>query len=398
MAKDILDELEKKSEDILRSNEELAEKLKRNQEAINGFFSQIEKMKSGDSYDPLLKKELEKIKSELENKKGIITALIDDLKPLEIDLTRREDVINALKARVDDQSRKIESLSKDLLNNSKQVQMLFDSNTALKKQAVEKDSMISVLKDKLNEKTSALKASEERASQAGLELTAAKKDVFAMQNRLGTIEKRVFTTDEQNQKLLYELMSQKERFKQLEAEIKETDSSKEILNAQYARSIEMIRKEEEEKKEIILKKYAQKMAVMNATISSLKSQLEQNKRLIEEKSRKEGALITDFNQRMRDLMKSDIDVGRALPVTESNADPMFDFRLDDDTKDTKSAFAAEIAGPEPIDKVEEIIPIVELAYEHGDEPDKIKHSLVSSGYSERDIEHAFSRLNLVVQK
>jgi hypothetical protein len=44
--------------------------------------------------------------------------------------------------------------------------------------------------------------------------------------------------------------------------------------------------------------------------------------------------------------------------------------------------------------MDEIIPMVELALDHGDDTSQIRKSLLSSGYSEKDVDEAFYALKI----
>jgi hypothetical protein len=414
MAKNnILKEIEKKSQDIMRSNEELAAKLKDNQDMITRFSDELEEIRASEGekgFEPATRKELENIKSELEDKKRLITELINDLKPVEVDIARRENMVDALNQRVDDQAAKIELISKDFIENKKELQQTVDANKELKTQIAEKDSMIKVLKDKLTEKTSLLKDVDQKNRDLEQETDSSKKQIFTLNNKIGALEKRIFSTDEQNQKLLYELKSQKEKVKALEASLTGRNIVIESQKAGQETNLEALRKEEEDKKVMIMQNHSKKIAAMNAAIALLKTKLEQQNRLLGEKASKERALIEEFNARMRELMLtrseasvdlSDIDMGTEPTegTEESTADKPFEssesemFKID--APEEESIEETETEGPS---KVDEITPMIELAMDHGDDVDQIKHSLLSSGYSEKDIEESISRLNIVEQK
>ena len=464
----ILDEIKKKSQEIMSSNEELAARLRKNQEVISRFSQELEGLKTGgEAFGPSVKEELNELKSDLEEKKRMVTELIDRLKPVEIDIARREDIAAALQQRIDDQAAKIESLSKELVDNRKQVQLLSESNSQLKKQAAEKNSIIKLIKDKLTEKSSLLNSIEEKNKELKKETEAyekriavlkeaigsvekrffssneqnqkfvnemkklkeklkhteielvekdrlaekasilervekkkkelereadeSKKEAFKLKNKISVIEKRVFSTNEQNQKLLYELMKMKERLKSAEDDLEEKDKLLEASSAEHTKSLKEFRKDEEEKKAMIIRNHSKKIAVMNATITSLKTKLLQQRRLIEEKARKEGTLINEFNSRMRELLAAnpslssvpeDIAFPEESTEEETAAEPAFE---------TESIVESSNSPP----RIEEILPMIELARDHGDTTDQIKHSLLSSGYSENDIDEAFSRLNII---
>ncbi|MBW2965259.1 hypothetical protein KY363_07415, partial [Candidatus Woesearchaeota archaeon] len=139
-----------------------------------------------------------------------------------------------LKRKLQDQQGKIDSIW-NLISDKKRVEQIVEENTALKKELAEKDGLMRVVKDKLTEKASMLKEVGERNSQTQQELESYKKQIFEFSNKIGAIEKRVYATDEQNQKLLYELMKHKERLKEAELELAEKDRLVELQNAQFSK-------------------------------------------------------------------------------------------------------------------------------------------------------------------
>ncbi|MBW2972078.1 hypothetical protein KY359_03505 [Candidatus Woesearchaeota archaeon] len=396
----ILEEIEKKSRDIMHSNEELAARLRQNQETISRFSEDFEKLRQDmaeEGLEPAARRELEKLKSELEDKKQLISDMIDDLKPIEIDLSRREDVFNALKQRVDDQSLKIESLSKDLLDNRKNLQALTGANSELRKQLAEKDGMVKVLKDKLTEKTTTLRDVDARNRDLEQQLDNYNKQVFALKNKIGAVENRVFATDEQNQKLLYEMLKVKERLRSAEQEIAKKDRLIAAQDAERAKSLEALRKEAEDRKLLIMKNHAKKVAAMNAAIDLLKAKLGNQQKVIEEKSRKENALMAEFGERMKELMATRFESPDAGIGDFSEAIPSFDEpAAAEEPEDVplESPFGPEEDDSGKPSRMDEILPMIELAVDHGDDASTIKHSLKSSGYSEKDIEEAFSQLHI----
>jgi len=408
--KDILLEIERKSQAIMRSNEQLAERLRQNQELIAKFSEDFESLKAdvgGDALDAATKKQLVQLKSDLEDKKHLIAEMIDDLKPVELDFARREDEISAFRQRIDDQARKIESLSKDMLENRKHSQSLISANSELKKSMAEKDGMLKVLKDKLNEKASLLKDVDERNRTIEQQADAYRKQVFALDNKVKAIEGRVFATDEQNQKLLYEMMRQNEKVKSLESSLAEKTALLDSQQDEFSRQLESLRKEESEKKIILMQNHAKRMSVLNATIDALKSKLMERQKALDEKSVREREIISDFSTKMREVLSTKEEVrlddlphfseawesAKAEMETEMRSVPEPPkFVLD--RKEDKAAVDSALL-PKGPSKIDEIIPMIELAIEHGDDLEKVKHSMLSSGYSQKDINSALSRLNLL---
>ncbi|MBN1544555.1 hypothetical protein JW898_03785 [Candidatus Woesearchaeota archaeon] len=406
----ILEDIGKKSQEIMRSNEELADRLRKNQEVISRFAEEFESLRQemgGSGSDPAVRAELKRLKGELEDKRRLISEMIDDIKPVELDLSRREDVVNSMKQKIDDQSARIESLSKDILDSRRQLQDLDRLNTELRKQVAEKDGMVRVLKDKLAEKTSLLKGMDSRNSDLEQQIDAYRKQVFALNNKVGAVEKRVFSTDEQNQKLLYEMMRMKERLKSNDAALAEKGRVIGSREAEYADALEQLRKEEEEKRLIIMKNHAKKVSLFNAALASMKVKLDKQQKVIEEKARKENALMSEFGERMKELMMTRFEPSETVSISPDDLRSFdepessgYAGRMgvsDDDAPSGETGMdsGTDDGGSSLPSKIDEILPMIELAMDHGDDIDKIRHSLLSSGYSKADVENAFSSLNIV---
>lgn len=384
--KDILEQIKKKSDEISSSNKELAERMDKNKELITRFSDELEALKrdmTKTGMDSNARERLEMLKSELEDKKEVIRGLINQLRPLEIDVATRENLDGGLK------------------------QMI-----------AEKDAMLKVLKDKLNEKTSLVKRLESENSVLKNDVDAMRKQVFGLENKAGAVEKRVFATNEQNQRLLYEVMQFKEKLTSTERMLDERDRLIASKDAEHAKALESLRASEENKRVIIMKGHTKKMAVMNATISTLKAKLEKQQELIDQKSQKERMLMVEFSKGMKELMSQKVDTSIDLKsVEEAMKIPDIDDsalkEMEDSTEqfnipspeEAESSYQTTGSGSEVSNvkmednssgesRTEEIIPIIEIAMDHGDDKETIRHSLHSSGYSQKDVQEAFERLNV----
>ena len=389
----LLEDIERKTQEIMRSNDELASKLRKSQETISVFNKELELLKSsGPNFESSVRIDLERMKSDLEEKRQLLANLIDDLEPLELDLAKKEDVINLLAQRVDDQTAKLESVSKQLVDSKSQLQRIIDEDSGLKKQLAEKEALLKVTKDRLSEKTTLLKELDEKNRRMEQELDSSKRQLFAFNNKMGAIEGRVFSTGEQNQKLLAELMRMKERSSSVESALAEKDRLLEANSHEFSQRLELLRKEEDEKRLMLMQNHSKKVAAMNAAISLLKAKLEQQSKVVEQRSAKEQAMISEFNARMRELLLtkpedlSQLDLNFQSP--EPEPEPAYNIE-EPKIEDSGVVFPS---------KLDEIMPVIEMALDHGDSLDQVRHSLLSSGYSKRDIEEAISKLDIVENK
>jgi chromosome segregation ATPase len=355
----ILEELEKKSEELLVSNAEFAEKLRKNQEKLVELKEEILNIRSGTAVFPELTDNFEKFRSDLESKNSLVKELISDLKPLEVDLAQKDKMLEDINEKIKAQAEQIEMLSKKLLDTKADFEKVNANNNDLKKAVAEKESLLKVMRDKLNEKTTQLNDSLKKNKEFEESMALKKKEEFAVVNKIGALEKHVVSTDDQNQKLLYELMKQNERIKELEDELSNKRKLFDSKIAEFEKSLDALEKKNEEEKGFLIKRYSKKLAIMDATIAALKSRISEQEAVVGSKLRKEQDLIKEFNARMQDLIS-----------TKPGADYLNS------------------------QKIEEISSMIEMALDNGSEIEDIKNSLLSTGYSENEIEKAFSLLNI----
>jgi predicted nuclease with TOPRIM domain len=384
------------------------------------------------------KKELQSLRSELEEKKQMIAEMINNIRPVETDIEKRADLVESLKRLAEERSARIEALSDELAELKKGSQDSVQEKDSLRKQAAEKDSMLKVLKDKLTETAGLLNRSQEKNAHLEGDIESYKKKVFELDNKVKAVEQRVFSTNDQNQKLLYELMKNKEHLKQLEAQHAQKQAIMDAQSTDYDRQLEDIRREEEAKRLIVMKTHSKKISVLKASLDLLRSKLEKQNRLVGEKIEKEAEIISEFNSKMQDLVASSgdyaVDMGsmdsaiKGLdapePTEETSQEPASQISAEtqpetvqelsqepvqesEEKKEEEmpefdvASVAKQDEPPSPgdsISKMAEILPMIELALDHGDSKDTVVHSLKSSGYSEKDIEEAFSKVNIVEQK
>lgn len=397
----VLEDIEKKSENLIQSNDELSARIRQNQSTLASMNKELESLKSGlgEGFDPAAKVRLEEIKRELLAKRELLSELIDSVKPIEVDVGRNENLIETLHQKINDQGDKIAELSRDILNHRKEMHHLTDLNKILKERLVEKESTANILKDKLKEKTDLLTAVDDKNRQMEQEVDSAKKKMFAMENKLGAVEKRIYAGDERNQQILYSLMQSKARIKEFEEALAKRDQLLEEKEAEFNDVLEQTRVEGVEKRKLIMEAHAKKVAVLNAQIASLSSALEQQKSIVKSRVSKEKALIRDFNDRMREIL-SDRSVAFVPEVSpddaEMNKTSLIDEAYTEDNAQVNSADGIVSPSKEDHDvmssRIDEILPMVEVALQHGDSAEKITNSLLSSGYSEKEVHTALDHI------
>lgn len=393
----ILKELEKKSEDLLISNTEFAERLRKNQEKLAELKEEILNIRSGNSSFIEVNKisNIEKFRSELESKNSLVKELISDLKPLEVDLAQKDKMIEDINEKIKAQAEQIERISKKLLDTKTEFEKVSETSNALEKSVAEKEGLLKVLRDKLNEKTTQLNDALKKNKEFEESISLKKKEEFAVANRIGALEKHVVSTDDQNQKLLYELMKQNGKIKELEEELSNKKKLFDSKISEFENSFDALEKKNDEEKSFLIKKYSKKLALMDATMAALRSRISEQEAVVGSKLRKEQELIKEFNKRMQDLMSTKPDQNSQSSVLDRVPDlePATDFS-EFDEKESEFENVEGFSNQNAPSRVEEISSMIEMALDNGNAPEDIKSSLLSTGYSKKDIEKAFSLLNV----
>jgi DNA repair exonuclease SbcCD ATPase subunit len=349
------------------------------------------------SFEPEVKDELERFKSDIKAKKDMLDKMIEGIKPLETEIDNRISAIDYLKKEIGEKEKSIAAMSSDNKALKDSNSALTVENTRLKSSVAEKDGLLKVTKDRLAEKTNQLKDAEDRIGRLSQEVDSYKKQLFSLNNRIGAIESRIHSTDEQNQKLLYELMRYKELQKHFDAQLSEKGRIIESMKAEQSLALDSVLKDEEEKRVLLMKSHSKKITLLSAALDSLKTKLEQQNRIIDDNTARETAIIAEFSRKMSDLLANKPSFSAEIPKFDdadaavSAQDPLPRFSA---PKQPEFDFGRD-SGPS---KVDEIVPMVELAMDHGDSVERIRHSLESSGYSRKDIEEALSKANIAVQK
>ncbi|HII72415.1 TPA: hypothetical protein HA265_06695, partial [Candidatus Woesearchaeota archaeon] len=393
-----------------------------------------------------VKQEIGKLKLELEEKRRVISELIDDMKPLEKDMADKNSLIEELGGRLEEVTQENLELREEMQKREQEAQtwsnklaqlekemgqrenMLLElkkrfresdaaaqmtteqvkaAQTELEKKAGElknaKDGLLSkteenrILKEKLTEKTALVKHLDEHNAAMEQQLQTEKREAIRLKNKTAALESRLYEVNDKNQTIMYELVRARERVQVLEREIdKETTTLKEKTQT-YQTEIESIRQEEEYKKQRIMKLHSKKIAVLNAQLASMKAHLEKQRKIMETKTEQEKRLITEFTNRLQNITKATAEIPDVETLMRETPVPDYAAAMEEEEIEiSKPEFYERVTadkivfepyeGPEP----EEIVPMIEIAAQHGDSKEKIMRSLMNSGYKKENIEKAFS--------
>ena len=210
-------------------------------------------------------------------------------------------------------------------------------------------------------------------------------------------------TEEKEQKVLYELIRTKERVKELEESNEKEEKKLNKKTEEYEQKLEEIRKEEEEKRKRIMELHSKKIAALNAQLGSLKTSLEKQQAAIKLKTDKERRLIEEFSDKIKEISKIEemksfdkiIQEAPKVAIAEEIGEEEEEAIMKNN--DFYERITAKPAPPFDAyegSQVEDLIPMIEIASQHGETADKIRNTLRNSGYQEKDIEAAFSSLGL----
>jgi len=318
------------------------------QKQVDGFKEQLDKQ--------INSKETKDLQKELQEKKEVIATLIDDLKPLEEEITTKDQFIKELGGKLED--------------NAVEMQKLIEKNEAN-----------NIRLEKLNQLLDVKKKESAKVTEENEEL---KKEIFRQKNKLATLEAKTFQTDDKNQKLTNELIHARQQLKQASTEknIQIEKLKKELEKTQDEHL--QYKQDEEAKKERLMELHAKKITMLNAQIASMKAQLERTEKEIKARTEKEKALISDFAGRLKDITAPNDTPDTPSFEQEEEYTPSTDFY---------DRVTADVVGYEE-SKVEEIMPMVEIAMQQGESKEKIQRSLKNSGYKEKEIIEVFQTLKI----
>ncbi len=374
MAEDnIIQELRKKSAEIVESNQELT-----------GLISR-------------LTSELTRSENELEEKKKFMTSYEENLKRVQMELAEKEDLIKTLGERLEEQAKENDAKSVETAEVETLVEKKQKEIAELQRHIKIRQDENNLLKQKLADKILQVQNLDKHAQELEKQVEDTRKDSFILKNKVAGLESGIYATNDKNQKIMYELIKARERVKQLEEDLDTETTLWGKKTEEYERDMERIRKEEEEKKIRIMKLHTRKIATLNAQLASLRAHVEKQTKAMTTKTEKETDLIRDFTDRLKDLAQTSAEIPK---ISTLFADaPKIELEIGGEEEEE-----LELNNPDFYDKVtskpvefesyegsrvNEIMPMIEIAIQHGDSEEGIRKTLANSGYKQADIEQAF---------
>jgi cellobiose-specific phosphotransferase system component IIA len=250
------------------------------------------------------------------------------------------------------------------------------------------------------------------------------KDAIAMTTRMGALERLLHTVNARHQAASGEI----EKFRQLITttgkEISNRDAIISALESNKDADIAKIKHEEEERRSQILQRHAQKIALLQSQLASTQATINFQQSALQKKVTKERDLLKSFGDKISALISEDVMItNQTMPLNQHRVprsikpqnsmmlseEPMlvpprppeavaFNVASDDAAVDTADFFKIEDPTTQlsifpQFSKIDEMLPIIESAFDHGDTEDQIRSSLSSSGYAEEEIDEAIAHYN-----
>lgn len=377
-------------------------KKKTSSDKISSFDIALQQLRAAEKKKDA---EMEMLRKKNQDLKNVIEQLFTDIAPLKDDLKAKDDMINSLKSKT---AEKIKAAAKAQ-----------DEKRALQDRKVEeilkaRDKLLNTYKSKMLEIKKASDSIQLENDKLKGDMNQMKKELVALEVRCDVSEKKIRSLKDSAKKSMYETMKLKEKEAVSDKMIRDTTSKLEVKERQYLETTAKMKADIEEKMKSMLDSNTRRTARYLAQIRKLQEALEAQRKLLDMKKEKEKELIRNFTDNFRKLVDTgDVDI----PVVETPAPPKrtvgaemipeapkaFVPPMSTVAPPTESGFITEDE-EEVLDfnkiktivinpaTTEEIMPMIEMALEHGDTEPIIVQSLISSGYDRNNIREAFSRL------
>lgn len=354
----ILDELEKKSQEMLSLQHDLTNRISTGQQIIADFSL-----------------ELKRLKEQIAAKEGIERVLSGDAATLQAALSEKRELIKNL----------------------------IDDVAALRTMIEKKDDHVHQLKQKLVEKMAVATENEAKVADLKQEVLDARKEIIKLKNDISIFDSKFVEGDAQNKKLMADLAKTRD---DLERGTTELNAVRAALAEQQQNTKSVIEKMHEEH-EIATKRIMNESIRRNVALATQAKQLQKivagQRGIIELKEKKEAQLAQETVSRVKELLALKEISSESITPTMRGASPAW-LRSDEvaeayveEEEDLLDSLRTLVGSGNyeesaSIPQLDDLCPMIETAFDHGDSRDEIIRSLRSCGYTKSDIEEAFQKL------
>ena len=427
---DCINEVKKENEKKTNQVALLQDKITYKEKEIEGLRENIQELKKQIQNGQNIVKEVKSfnsdyIKSKLQQKDNELTSLKNEFKVLQADswkkqkklednLVQKNSEIDKLKKILNDKGLEFKSFSQKLKTRLDSYEKLVSSqketNEEMKKEIVEKNKEIDVLKQKLTEKqTKVVQEKElyEKLREKDNLIQKLKSNKESLQGK-GNLEEKnkiihqLKQSIEEKNRIIENLKSNAEK---INAQDKLVDDLKQSIKEKQEK-LDVLEKRAEQSQKLaesiksLAKNYASKVSLEVERIhhrdetkirdlktkinerNKLISSLEQDLQSMREMMKEESYLINKTDKRESDASQSKV------PETPNKSQK----KVIGETQKNKIHEVIETTSEE--DELYEVLSMIDLALDKGEKIDDIKQSLMSSGYDKKIIEKAYKKLGI----
>ncbi|RMF55272.1 hypothetical protein D6745_02540, partial [Candidatus Woesearchaeota archaeon] len=420
---------------LIKTNKELQETLSKILANISGLpkkkqekpFFKADYQK--DQASIIKKRELQitDLNEELKRRNKLIQHLAAKLRLAQDYSAQANKQLNLLNKKLDSKNRQILLMKKELEKRDKYIQKL-----AAEKSDETKTLKNTLLKaqEEINLKNTLIFNLEKEVETHKNSLEELKRKLRRLANESYEKEKKITLLKSENSSLANAVRELKQNSDLLSAQVESLKSDLGIARqkivavetrarkkeAASKKSLEMLKMEYEKSLKELIKSQSQKEVALKSKINELNEKILNKALLLKKKQEQEKKLFYTFNKALRNLFY----------LNESELKPMLKKALSQQTQPTQEPDQKEITihhssddndsffvdEPQkfhtPIhtpvmhktvkqvinedDPLKLLVPMVKTALDHGDSVEQIKHSLLNSGYSEKHIEEALTKV------
>lgn len=313
-----------------------------------------------------LNERLNYLNKKLYEKQKILAQLIDEIDPLEKSIEERENQINIIKQQSADKDKIIVKLNGD--------------KELLLKEIRQNNARFAELND-------IIKAGK-------LEILKRDKQILMDNNEVGFATKKALKIEEFNKKLILRNKELFDELKKAKHDLETFRINLEQREKYFSGLIETTKKEMENR----IKHFAEKSAKENLDRSlrekTFLEKIDSLNKVIEAKKQKEIKMANEISSKFREMLLSEPSSVKKQRVSApvKSAETEFEEEIPE-FRSSEDAFSEEKEG-KSASRTDEILPIIEIAIDHGDSIPKIKESLLSSGYSRKEIEESLKLIEI----
>ncbi|MBI4739322.1 hypothetical protein HY772_07295 [Candidatus Woesearchaeota archaeon] len=353
-----LDELEKKSQEMLTLQHDLTNRLSQSQQIIADFSL-----------------ELERLKEQITTKEGAERLLPGYLGTLQSALLEKQELIKNL----------------------------IDDVTTLRSVIDKKDEHLRELKQKLTEKIAIATENEATAVTLKQELLEASKEIIRLKNDVAIFGSKFSEGDAQNKKLAADLLQTKDELQHTATELKAVQAALAEQQQNMKNTIKNLVDEHETVTKRIMNESVQRNLVLATEVRRLRNMVDAQRRTIELKEKKETELAQETVSRVKDLLAVKESASQTSEDLSGSVSPALS-RLEytqeayvEEEEDLLESLRTLVGSDQyeqsaTIPQLSDLCPMIETAFDHGDTKDEIIRSLRGCGYARSDIEAAFRKL------